>query len=93
MNAMINVSSIADHFDISIAYLSRIFKKYHGINISEYITLYRLDRAKELLNEKKMVGEVVDKCGFGSLRTFLRVFKSVEGITPGQYKHSVVKED
>ena len=40
-----------------------------------------------------MVGEVVDKCGFGSLRTFLRVFKSVEGITPGQYKQSVVKED
>ena len=93
LNSMINVSSIADHFDISIAYLSRIFKKYHGINISEYITHYRLDRAKELLNENKMVGEVVDKCGFGSLRTFLRVFKSVEGITPGQYKSSVVKED
>ena len=39
-----------------------------------------------------MVGEVVEKCGFGSLRTFLRVFKSVEGITPGQYKSTVVKE-
>ncbi|MBQ0070897.1 MAG: helix-turn-helix transcriptional regulator [Spirochaetales bacterium] len=92
-NAMMNVSSIADSFDISIAYLSRIFKKYHGINISEYITNYRLDRAKELLSEGRMVGEVVDECGFGSLRTFLRVFKSVEGITPGQYKSSVVKEN
>ncbi len=89
---MMNVSSIADHFDISIAYLSRIFKKYNGINISEYITGYRLERAKELLEEGKMVGEVVESCGFGSLRTFLRVFKSVEGITPGQYKSSVTKE-
>ena len=38
------------------------------------------------------VSEVVEECGFGSLRTFLRVFKSVEGITPGQYKSTVVKE-
>lgn len=91
-DAMMNVSSIADHFEISIAYLSRIFKKYNGINISEYITGYRLERAKELLEEGKMVGEVVESCGFGSLRTFLRVFKSVEGITPGQYKSSVTKE-
>ena len=90
---MMNVSSVADHFDISIAYLSRVFKKYHGINISEYITGYRLDRAKALLEEGKMVGEVVEMCGFGSLRTFLRVFKSVEGITPGQYKSSVSKEN
>lgn len=91
-DAMMNVSSVADHYDISIAYLSRIFKKYNGINISEYITGYRLDRAKELLGEGKMVGEVVACCGFGSLRTFLRVFKSVEGITPGQYRSSVTKE-
>ena len=89
---MMNVSSIADNFHISIAYLSRIFKKYHGINISEYITSYRLDCAKSLLSEGKMVSEVVEECGFGSLRTFLRVFKSVEGITPGQYKSTVVKE-
>ena len=91
-DSMMNVSSIADSFHISIAYLSRIFKKYHGINISEYITSYRLDCAKSLLSEGKMVGEVVEECGFGSLRTFLRVFKSVEGITPGQYKSTVVKE-
>ena len=39
-----------------------------------------------------MVGDVVEECGFGSLRTFLRVFKTVEGITPGQYKSSVTKE-
>lgn len=91
-NAMMNVSSIADNFDISIAYLSRIFKKYYGSNISEYITSYRLDKAKELLSEGEKVNDVVEKCGFGSLRTFLRVFKTVEGITPGQYRSSVSKE-
>ncbi len=85
-NGMMNVSSIADSFGVSIAYISRIFKKYHGINISEYITSYRLDRAKELLSEGHMVGDVASECGFGSLRTFLRVFKTVEGVTPGQYK-------
>ncbi len=90
-NGMMNVSSIADNFGISIAYLSRIFKKYHSINISEYITSYRLDRAKELLAEGRMVGDVAQECGFGSLRTFLRVFKSVEGVTPGQYRSGAGK--
>lgn len=90
-NGMMNVSSVADNFDISIAYLSRIFKKYHGMNISEYITKYRLDRAKELLVEGRMVGDVAQECGFGSLRTFLRVFKTVEGVTPGQYKSAAGK--
>ena len=92
-SSMMNVSSIADNFGISIAYLSRIFKKYHGINISEYITSYRLECAKSLLGEGRMVGDVVEECGFGSLRTFLRVFKSAEGVTPGQYKSSVAKEN
>jgi len=89
---MLNVSLLADRLGVSIVYLSRAFKKYHNMNISDYITSYRISVAKKLLSEGALVGDVVFLCGFGSLRTFLRVFKKFEHITPGQYR-SMSKED
>ena len=88
----LNVSLLADRLSVSIAYLSRVFKKYHNMNISDYITSYRISVSKKLLSEGVLVGDVVSSCGFGSLRTFLRVFKKFEHITPGQYR-SMSKED
>ncbi len=42
--------------------------------------------SKKLLCEGLKVGEVAQQCGFGSLRTYLRVFKQVERVTPGQWR-------
>ncbi|MBQ4280834.1 MAG: AraC family transcriptional regulator, partial [Spirochaetales bacterium] len=54
-------------------------------------------KAKELLAlsgaEEVSVSEVSMRCGFGSLRTFMRVFKASEGITPGQFRQSLGKEE
>lgn len=82
----LNVSQLADTLGVSIVYLSRTFKKYHTTNISDYITRYRLFMSKKLLCEGLKVGEVAQQCGFGSLRTYLRVFKQVERVTPGQWR-------
>lgn len=92
-NSAMNVSMVADTLGVSIAYLSKIFKKYHSMNISDYITSYRVSVAKKYLAEGGLVNGAVEECGFGSLRTFLRVFKNCEGITPGQYKTMSARED
>ena len=93
----LNVSLVADRLGVSIAYLSRCFKKNGSGNISDYLTDYRVSKAKELLSrtgqDEVPVSEVSNLCGFGSLRTFMRVFKACEGITPGQYRQSLAKEE
>ncbi|MBQ7730087.1 MAG: helix-turn-helix transcriptional regulator [Spirochaetales bacterium] len=93
----LNVSLVADRLGVSIAYLSRCFKKNGTENISDYLTNYRIAKAKELLAlsgaEEVSVSEVSMRCGFGSLRTFMRVFKASEGITPGQFRQSLGKEE
>ena len=75
----------------------RCFKKNGTENISDYLTNYRIAKAKELLAlsgaEEVSVSEVSMRCGFGSLRTFMRVFKASEGITPGQFRQSLGKEE
>ncbi len=91
-NPILNVSMIADNLGVSNVLLSRVFKKYHGTNISDYITSVRIEEAKTLLTEGAMVSDVVQQCGFGSLRTFMRVFKKSENLTPGQFR-DLQKED
>ena len=83
---MLNVSEVADSLGISLAYLSKIFKRYHRMNISDYISHIRVEVAKRLLEKGEQIQEIADKCGFGSLRTFMRVFRKLEGVTPGQYR-------
>ncbi len=83
---MLNVSEVADTLSISLAYLSKIFKKYHRVNISDYISHIRVEAAKRLLERGDQIQEIATSCGFGSLRTFMRVFRKLEGVTPGQYR-------
>ncbi len=86
MDASLNVSQVADDLGVSVSHLSRVFKKYHNQNISEYLTSYRIGMSKQLLSDGVMVTEVATMCGFGSLRTYLRVFKNYERVTPGQFR-------
>ena len=47
----------------------------------------RIERAKELLIQTDMaVGDVVSAVGYQSASSFIRKFKAVTGMTPGQYR-------
>lgn len=85
-NSMVNVSWISEKTETSGAHLSKIFKKFHGINISDYLTKYRVQMAKKYLSEGKCNEDVISLCGFGSERSFFRVFKTSENITPHKYR-------
>ncbi len=85
-DSMLNVSEVAEKIGVSNVYLSKIFKRYHGSNISDYIAQYRIMVAKKYLSQDKPIKDIVEECGFGSLRTFLRQFKDKENITPGQFR-------
>lgn len=82
----LNVSSLSEDMGVSIAFLSKVFKKYHTMNISDYIARYRVEKSKALLLEGVPLSEIVEKCGFGSLRTYMRLFKKFEDATPGAYR-------
>jgi two-component system response regulator YesN len=85
-NPEMNAAMVAEHFSMTPAVLSRYFKQAEGDTPSHYITSLRLSKAKEELLKGKTVEEVSRTCGFASKRTFLRVFKQYEGVTPSQYR-------
>ena len=84
-DASLSVNGIAEAFGQQAPYISRLFKEYTGDTPSHYIHRVRLERAKELLLSGERIEGIVEQCGYGSQRTFLRIFKQYEGITPGQY--------
>lgn len=81
----LNVSYIANKFDITINYLSSYFKSKTGQVLSDYILKYRLEKACQLLSEKVSVTEACHSCGFCDVNAFIRAFKKNYGVTPGKY--------
>jgi YesN/AraC family two-component response regulator len=89
----LSVNSLSNQFHVQPAYLSKLFKEASGgEKLSAYIQTRRLDSAKQLLAEGRKVDDVAVKCGFGSQRTFIRLFKQYEGITPAQFRELVRKQ-
>ena len=83
----LSMNDVADHVDMSAAYLGRLFKQLTGVTFSEYLTKFRLDTACDmLLNTGKTVNEISDAVGFTNSSYFYIVFKKNLGCTPNQYR-------
>ena len=64
-----------------------VFKEQFGITLLSYLDQVRITHAKQLLRFSELtVEEVGRKVGIEEGAYFNRVFKKVEGITPGEYR-------
>ena len=69
-------------------YFSRVFKECTGLTFYEYLTSYRLAMSEKLLaeGEHRSIVDIAADAGFGSVKTFDRVFKAKKGISPLKYR-------
>lgn len=88
----ISVTDLAEQLFLSPNYLSSLFKKHTGSSISEYITLCRIRKAKELMAESNALKsyEVADLVGYSDYEHFRKVFKKYVGINPAKYRSEVI---
>ena len=84
----IKLSDLARMRSVSPEHLSRTFKSFVGIGFSEYLTLLRLNLAKEMIkNEpKKTISEIAYECGFNDGNYFSFRFKKMYGISPSKLR-------
>ena len=89
-DSSMGLESVADEFGVSSNYLSRFFKQETGCSFIQYVTMIRMDRARELLvNSNKQIKEIVAEIGYIDVANFVRKFKGYEGVTPGQYREKM----
>lgn len=77
---------IASTFFISKSKLIYDFKNYCNMSISEYITLTRINFAKNYLINGYSVAATAEKCGFSSSSYFIKIFSKVTNTTPLKFQ-------
>lgn len=88
----LTVQMIAEKFFLAPNYFSRIFKKNVGVTFVEYLNMFRVRKAEDLLQKSGLgVVEIGFLCGFGSASQFYRVFKSARGLSPKEYAKKQLK--
>ncbi len=84
----LSLEDIAKECGVSKVHLSRKFKKKMEVGLSEYISIYRMKKAKELLlfQEKMSICDIAYECGFNDSNYFSWLFKKTYGVTPSEYR-------
>lgn len=86
-NDNLSLKRVADLFNYSPTYLSKIFKEVTGFNFVEYKNNVRIKEAsKLLLNSKLNITEIASRTGYNNLTHFGRIFKKITGYSPLEYK-------
>lgn len=89
----ITVRDVAEHMCLSAEYFTKLFKKETGQNIKEYITLTKVEAAKDMLERADIpVGMVALELGYTNFSHFTQVFKKYEKITPSEYRSRIMEE-
>ncbi|WP_379128011.1 response regulator [Paenibacillus sp. sgz500958] len=84
----LNMAVVSNHVSLNYSYFSEAFKAYTGESFVTYLKKVRIRHAKLLLSESRSsrLEEVSEAVGFENSKHFARVFKELEGISPGEYR-------
>lgn len=86
-NNDVTLTAIAQACHCNCSYLSYIFKKRTGMNISDYINSFRINRAKYYLHiSNYSVTQISEMVGFNDSGYFSKVFKKHTGLSPYMFR-------
>lgn len=87
----LSVNDVAKAVNLSPSHLSRLFKMRTGFSPHEFITLRRIDAAKELLLTSTLsVKQIAFRVGYHSEANFITSFSSKTGVTPAAFRKNPI---
>jgi AraC-like DNA-binding protein len=85
-----SLNDVAKVVNMSTFHFCKMFKKATGLTFTEYLSLVRIAKAKNLLlNPNLRVSEIAYEVGFQSLTHFNRIFRKIVGESPSQYREKL----
>lgn len=87
----ISITTLAEEVYLTPTYLCVLFKQTTGATINEYLTMTRLEKAKQLLADPCIkLYDVCYEVGYLSPSYFSRLFKKYVGISPSEYRNMML---
>ena len=85
----LNIEQLAEQFGISSRSIRKYFETSLGMSCTEYITMLRMEKAKEMLwNTRKNITDIAVEVGYSSSQYFSNVFGAYTGMSPGRFRNS-----
>lgn len=83
----LTLDSCAARLKLHPNYVGRVFLKETGSKFSDYLMQYRLNIAQRWLVESDWkISEIAEKLRYNNSQNFIRYFRKMVGITPGQFR-------
>lgn len=90
-NEALSVKDISDHVMLSSSYVCTLFKNDTGMTLNQYLTEYRIERAKKLLADPRYkIIDISAKVGYSDGNYFGKIFKRVCGMSPSEYRETEI---
>lgn len=88
LNSELKKTDVAKRLNTNSAYISSCINNRKGCSFSAFVNSYRIEYAKKLLLEQPetKVYEVCVASGFSTEASFFRVFKTLTGTTPSEWR-------
>jgi AraC-like DNA-binding protein len=91
-NPDLKITHLSEKLHTNRTYISKHINTEYSCTFSDFVNRYRIEEAKRLLTEDSTktysLNYISEKSGFGSMVNFMRVFREIEGITPGRYREN-----
>lgn len=83
----ISMQDLAHTMNYSEAYFCKLFKQCFGRNFTSYLTEYRVEEAKKLLEQESAnIKEIGRAVGYSDSNYFTKVFRRIAGVSPTEYR-------
>lgn len=90
----ITIEDIIQDIPISKYHFIRCFRRIMGVTPYNYLTNYRINKAKILLRTtENSIAAIAEACGFLDTSNFIVQFKKLTGVRPTQYRRDFTKLD
>ena len=88
-NPMLSTKEISGYASLSASYACTVFKNETGQTLNQYLTEFRLERAKELLADpRNNISDIATRVGYNDSNYFGKAFKKYSGQSPSEYRES-----
>ena len=85
----LGIDMLADMVYLAPSYLSTVFKKETGQNLSKFIKSYRMERAKDMLeNSMAKIVDIGATCGYQNVSYFCSSFREFYGVSPQKFREN-----